>query len=185
MTDPRFFGYGSLVNLATHDYADPRPAHLTGWRRVWRHTTLREVAFLSVEPAKGVTIAGIVAAVPGADWAALDQREAAYSRADVSDHVRHDGDRGHCATYHVTKGLVRPASASAPILLSYLDTVVQGFHRVHGPDGVRAFFETTTGWGPIRDDRADPVYPRAQALTRAERALVDDGLSRVSVRPSA
>ncbi len=36
MSDPAFFGYGSLVNLRTHGYDDPRPATLHGWRRVWR-----------------------------------------------------------------------------------------------------------------------------------------------------
>ncbi len=33
MADPYFFGYSSLVNLATHDFPDPRPATLRGWRR--------------------------------------------------------------------------------------------------------------------------------------------------------
>jgi len=44
-----FFGYGSLVNRATHSFNNAQPAQLTGWRRVWRHTDLRPVAFLSVQ----------------------------------------------------------------------------------------------------------------------------------------
>ena len=60
MSDPAFFGYGSLVNVATHDYADPRPAMLHGWRRVWRKTNLREAAYLSVEPANDSTLRGLI-----------------------------------------------------------------------------------------------------------------------------
>lgn len=184
MSDPLFFGYGSLVNLATHDYADPRPARLTGWRRVWRHTSLRPVAFLSVEPVAGAEIAGIVAHVPGADWAALDAREAAYARRDVSHLVRHDGAPANTAVYEVEHGHLAPPSAAHPILLSYLDVVVQGYHRLFGSEGVADFFETTSGWqAPIRDDRAAPVYPRAQTLRPEETALVDAHLERLGCRP--
>ncbi|MDX5384038.1 MAG: gamma-glutamylcyclotransferase, partial [Rhodobacterales bacterium] len=38
MKDAFFFGYGSLVNRATHDYGQARAATLPGWRRAWRHT---------------------------------------------------------------------------------------------------------------------------------------------------
>ncbi|GGL52861.1 gamma-glutamylcyclotransferase family protein [Wenxinia marina] len=178
--DPLFFGYGSLVNLATHGYRDPRPARLTGWRRVWRRTSLREVAFLSVDPAPDVTIDGVVAQVPGADWALLDERERAYARHDVTHAVAHDGPVAPCAVYRVSEGLIQPASEAAPILLSYLDAVAQGFLRVYGTDGLAAFFATTEGWGPIRDDRAAPVYPRAQVLTAEERAEVDRHLAGVA-----
>ncbi|NBT52664.1 MAG: gamma-glutamylcyclotransferase, partial [Marivivens sp.] len=84
MTHPRFFGYGSLVNLTTHTYPDPKPAKLRGWRRVWRHTQIQEPAFLSVEPCDRTTLLGVTAAVPNADWAALDERESGYLRRDVT-----------------------------------------------------------------------------------------------------
>ncbi|MEO1425117.1 MAG: gamma-glutamylcyclotransferase family protein, partial [Pseudomonadota bacterium] len=67
MQDPYFFGYGSLVNRATHAHDDAHPATLRGWRRMWRHTALRPVAFLTVVPAPGSRIDGLIAAVPGAD----------------------------------------------------------------------------------------------------------------------
>ena len=54
---PSFFGYGSLVNRATHDYPGAQPAQLHGWRRVWVRTDLRDVVFLSVRPDPGTTIA--------------------------------------------------------------------------------------------------------------------------------
>ncbi|MBL3566709.1 gamma-glutamylcyclotransferase, partial [Rhodovulum sulfidophilum] len=89
MQDPFFFGYGSLVNRATHGYRDAVRARISGWRRVWRHTPLRPVAYLTAEPAPGVTLDGLIAAVPGGDWTALDQREYAYDRHAVGKVVDH------------------------------------------------------------------------------------------------
>lgn len=176
MVDARFFGYGSLVNRATHSYATAQRARLQGWRRVWVHVPVRPVAFLSVEPAAETTIAGLVAAVPGADWAALDAREFAYARHPITA-VTKAGDTA-AQVYAVPQDQAAPPSAQNPILLSYLDAVVQGFLREYGEAGVADFFTTTAGWhAPIEDDRAAPRYPRAQALTAYERALVDRHLS--------
>lgn len=176
--DPLFFGYGSLVNLATHDYADPHPARLAGWRRVWRHTKLRDAAFLSVERCEQTEISGIVARVPGADWAALDAREAAYARRDVTDTVRHQSQPGPVAVYEV-EDIHLSDRNDHPILQSYLDVVVQGYLRVFGEAEAQAFFETTHGWDtPILDDRADPIYPRAQRLSPDETLFVDEALAR-------
>jgi len=180
MIHPAFFGYGSLVNRATHDHDPAAPAELTGWRRVWRHTSARPVAYLSVEPAEGVTIAGLVAAVPGDDWAALDAREHAYDRVDLP-----------AATLTAEAGWARSVSLYAvreaglpstrhPVLLSYVDVVVQGFLQEFGASGAAAFFDTTAGWdAPILDDRAEPRYPRHRRLTGSERDMVDEGLARV------
>lgn len=173
MSDPAFFGYGSLVNLATHDYDDPRPATLHGWRRVWRKTTLRKAAYLSVIPDSDSTLHGVIARVPGADWVALDQRETAYQRHDVSETVRHDGQPTQTAVYQVAPEHISDAE-DHPILLSYVDVVVQGYLRVFGKEGVSHFFATTDGWNaPILNDRDDPIYPRHQVLSSAERDLVD------------
>jgi hypothetical protein len=171
-----FFGYGSLVNLATHDYPGARPIAVRGWARAWRHTALRPVAFLTAVPDAGTVIDGVAAQVPGRDWRALDLREAAYVRAALPDGP---------AIYHIPDGLHGPATEAHPILLSYLDTVVQGYLRVFGAEGVDRFFATTRGWdAPIRDDRAAPLYPRAQLLAAEERALVDAKLAAVGARVS-
>ncbi|GAB5448053.1 gamma-glutamylcyclotransferase family protein [Gymnodinialimonas sp.] len=181
MNDPYFFGYGSLVNRKTHAYPQAIQAHVTGWRRTWKGTVLREVAYLTAEPDSGGEIAGLIAAVPGADWAALDVREAAYARHGVGD-IRH----GHGDGLDVQIYAVEPQHVDTkhhPILLSYLDTVIQGYLAEFGEAGAQAFFETTGGWHhPIRDDRAAPIYPRATELTRAERAFVDRNLARVGAR---
>lgn len=187
MSDAYFFGYGSLVNRKTHAYCDVHRAHLRGWRRVWRQTHLRNLAFLSVEPAPDVAIDGLIAAVPGADWDALDEREMAYHRSPISDGLTHPGpDTARVEIYQVSPQNM--TDGAHPILLSYLDVVVQGYLAEFGADGVAAFFETTAGWDiPIMDDRSAPFYPRHQQLGSAERDLVDAALNRIGaeVRPSA
>jgi hypothetical protein len=169
---PCFFGYGSLVNTKTHGYPDPIKARLSGWRRMWRHTTMRELAILSVVPDPDVEIAGLIASVPNNDWAALDEREVYYSRAVLdANSLTYQGDYD-VQMYEVETD--KDAQALHSILLSYLDVVVQGFLEQFGEDGVAAFFETTSGWdAPILNDRAAPLYPRAQVLTSFETGLVD------------
>ncbi len=184
MADPFFFGYGSLVNRSTHVFPEAAPARLTGWRRVWRHTELRPVAFLTAEPAAGVEIEGLIAHVPGNDWVALDTRERAYDRAPVTPQVSHAVGRAvEVQVYAIPEGKHGTPDVAHPVLLSYLDVVVQGYLREFGEAGVRRFFETTGGWdAPIRDDRALPVYPRAQQLAAEEQALVDDWLREIDAR---
>lgn len=187
MTDPFFFGYGSLVNRATHGFTDAHPARLTGWRRVWRHTSLRPVAFLTAEPAPGTEIEGLVAHVPGDDWVALDAREHAYDRAPVSGSVTHAVPRPIAVqVYAIPEGKHGRPDAAHPVLLSYVDVVVQGYLREYGEEGVARFFATTAGWeAPILDDRAAPLYARPQKLDRDETALVNDWLREVGARVTA
>jgi hypothetical protein len=182
MPAPYFFGYGSLVNTRTHDYRRARPARLRGWRRAWVHTDLRPVAFLSAVPCEHSAIDGLIAEVPGADWAALDEREFAYDRLPAQGAVDHDlPTQTDIAVYAVPAHSQQAASHRHPILLSYLDVVVQGYHQVFGREGVADFVTTTDGWdAPILNDRAAPQYPRHQALSPQETALVDRILADVN-----
>jgi hypothetical protein len=188
--DPFFFGYGSLVNRGTHAFPSAARARVRGWARSWKRTKLRQLAFLTAVEAPGAEIEGLIAAVPGADWAALDLREYAYDRHKV---VEIDHDHGPATPLPATPLDVqiyrtRPehdadGTEEHPILLSYLDTVVQGYLTEFGEAGARRFFETTAGWeAPVLDDRADPIYSRATKLTSDERAFVDDALGLLTVR---
>jgi hypothetical protein len=180
---PYFFGYGSLVNRNTHAYPDARPARLRGWRRQWVRTGVREVVFLSVMQDAGTTIDGLIAAVPGADWDALDAREYGYARHSSGGGVLHDILPAPDVAHYAIPPDRQRSGGEHVILLSYLDVVVQGFLREYGLEGVIRFFDTTDGWDtPVLDDRSAPRYPRHQTLTDAERAQVDTHLDRLSAR---
>ncbi len=184
MADPYFFGYGSLVNLATHDFPDPRPARLKGWRRAWRHTDLRPVAFLTAVPDPNCEIDGMIAHVPKNDWTALDEREWAYERVPTTPTVTHPLTHDvEIVVYAVPTGQHTEPSNHHPLLLSYIDVVVQGYLRTFGSEGADRFFTTTEGWdAPILNDRAEPRYPRHQELNAAETDFVNDRLRRVSAK---
>jgi len=176
--DGWFFGYGSLVNRATHEFAETAPARLRGWRRVWRHTRLRSVAYLTAVPDAGCEIDGLIAAVPPSGWAALDERERAYDRIAASHQIAHDlPHTPRIAVYAIPEGRHGTPDESGPVLLSYIDVVVQGYLREFGEAGVQRFFATTDGWdAPVLDDRAAPRYPRHCRLDAHERDLVDEML---------
>jgi hypothetical protein len=180
-----FFGYGSLVNRDTHGFGEAHVARLRGWKRVWRHTSLRPVAFLTVVPDEASEIDGLIAAVPGDDWTALDDRERAYNRVPAAHQVTHSlTHRPEIAVYSIPDGAHGQPTDTHPALLSYIDVVVQGYLREFGERGAEGFFDTTDGWQtPVLDDRADPIYPRHRVLTSDERAFVDDQLARRDIRP--
>ncbi|MCC0074825.1 MAG: gamma-glutamylcyclotransferase [Rhodobacter sp.] len=184
MSDPFFFGYGSLVNRATHIYTPAHRARLSGWRRAWKHTQGRQTPFLTGVRDAGSAIDGLVALVPGADWAALDQREEGYGRHPIDQGLTVEGAMPVAAqVYAVAPETMVVQADPAPILMSYLDVVVQGYLREFGERGARDFFATTDGWDtPVLNDRAAPRYPRAQVLTGAETALVDALLASVGGR---
>lgn len=181
MMDPFFFGYGSLVNRETHSYGEIGAAKLVGWRRVWRQIEHAPRPILTVEPCAGIEIEGLIAHVPDGDWQALDAREHEYDRITVNENIQHGATRKlSVSTYTIPAEKFPQGRTARPIYLSYLDVVVQGYLREFGETGVRQFFDTTTGWDvPIRDDRADPIYPRHQVLSADEMALVNDELTRV------
>lgn len=183
MTTRHFFGYGSLVNLRTHNYGGAHPISLHGWQRVWLSSSRRDRSFLSVQPAQGVTVQGLLAEVPDDGWAALDKREFAYARHRLDVSAMSGTHAGHSDVqiYQGDPAFIAPQHIKKPILLSYLDVVVQGYLKHFGTEGVDAFFATTEGWGtPIRNDRHAPQYARTQNLSSKETALVDWHLTKLS-----
>ena len=144
---------------------------------------MRRGAFLSVEPAEGIELEGLIAAVPGEDWEALDVRERGYARHHVGFETLNtvQSDVSSVQVYAVPDEASWIASPENPILLSYLDVVIQGYLKEFGEDGVARFFETTFGWdAQVLDDRDSPQYQRAQVLTQAETALVDAWIDQLS-----
>ena len=181
MHDPFFFGYGSLVNRATHVYSPAHRARLRGWRRTWRHTALRDGPFLTAVPCPASEIEGLIAPVPGADWAALDAREAGYDRHPLEIGLTVETAGGVATQIYAVPEVTMP-DGGGPILLSYLDVVLQGYLIEFGREGVRRFMDTTDGWEtPVLNDRTAPLYPRHQRLGAEEYAMVDAELTRLDV----
>lgn len=167
-----FFGFGSLVNLQTHSYVDASPTEITGWKREWVSSRLRDFAFLSVTPSPETTLQGMRASTQGIGWDALDIREEGYYRHPL---------QGQDMQMYIGDPKAIRTDIKHPIQLSYLDCVVQGFHDHFGTDGVANFFATTQNWDhPILDDRDAPLYPRATVLTDTQRGLVDTHLATVN-----
>lgn len=177
------FGYGSLVNRATHDHDPAHRATLHGWHRAWRAVPERSLCYLTAVRDPASSIEGLIAPVPGTSWAALDQREAAYDRHPATDTLTHTSDAQDIVVYAIDPNRHSAPGPDNPILLSYLDVVVAGYLAEYGPDAATRFFQTTTGWqAPILDDRAAPRYSRALPLTDEIRALTDDGLTAMGSR---
>ncbi len=160
------FGYGSLVNRRTQVHGGT-PLALHGWQRVWCSPAGRSVALLSTQPKPDVSIKGLRFEISETHLPELDEREAAYERLDVSAAL----GKG-TVVYSVPEHAHAPVTT--PILRSYLDVVLQGYLHEFGPKGPAHFIETTAGWNrPILDDRAAPIYPRAQTLFPSETAMFD------------
>ncbi|MBU2980887.1 gamma-glutamylcyclotransferase [Lentibacter algarum] len=178
-----FFGYGSLVNRATHSFSDTHHATAKGWRRAWRQTSQRRACYLTAVPDITCEISGLIAHVPNDDWAALDIRERGYARLPANSAISHPLQTpASLAIYAIAPENQSDPTRETPILLSYLDVVIQGYLQEFGEDGAAQFFATTSGWdAPVLNDRASPVYPRHQVLTPAETAFVDGQLAALNV----
>jgi hypothetical protein len=177
-----FFGYGSLVNLATHTYQNPRKASVNGWRRQWVYSSTRDLSFLSVAKDPNATIQGLVADVSDIGWDALDIREAEYKRLTLTQNELPDSSFENVQIYVADRDHTSSFNQNSPILLSYIDCVTQGFLEHFGTDGVAGFFNSTKGWDrPVQNDRAAPIYPRAQVLTTEQTRLVDHHLEQLDI----
>lgn len=145
---------------------------------------MRPAAFLSVVPDAASAIDGVIAPVPNDDWASLDAREYAYDRILVTDIVEHGAKAVRdVSIYAIPPENAAPPDEEHPILLSYVDAVLQGYLHHFGPAGATLFAQTTQGWDTgVLNDRDAPVYPRAQTLTVEEQTFVDDLLSDIRAR---
>jgi len=177
----RYFGYGSLVNpdarMADRDF---QPAILSGWRRSWSLSGLYQdkgprICGLTIEPADGSEIEGVVATRASSDWSDLDERERRYNRTPLQPDRLHGVAPGETSVYISKPEHLQPATPDNQFLQSYCDCVMQGYLRVFGEAGMNRFIATTAHWTPgaMRLDRGDPMYPRAVQLTSKETTLID------------
>lgn len=183
----RYFGYGSLINDQTRaQESRAKNIRLKGWRREWKVTgalkgpsgVVQNVCALSVRRDPSCEILGILVEEPLENLAALDKREARYERV-VLDSTElgalgKDEKTDKIFIYKASPDHSNWGSDDSPILLSYIDCVLQGVIRRFGNKALEDFFQTTDGWHvPIMDDRHAPLYQRAVSLTAKERDAVD------------
>lgn len=180
-----YFGYGSLVNKNTlrTEYIATIPAELKGWQRMWDVPSGDDfdgqtVSVLTVRPDQTKSTKGVIVF----DWASnlpmVDERERNYHRHTINSKdlglADHFSTSGH--DFYVYEAIDNKITAEprAPLLHSYLDAVLQGFHDVYGTDGVHEFMNTTTNFHtPILNDRNQPKYPRSVQLDDEQRNLID------------
>jgi cation transport regulator ChaC len=181
-----YFGYGSLVNRATHRtrIVDAFPARLVGWRRFWRPRPDMPgfpAALLTVREEEGAVCDGLLVIDRAANLAAVDEREARYRRLPLLSRALETSQPvpEGCPVFVYVAEEDIPAHPGPPaILRSYLEAVLQGFLVEHGEQAVRRFMAETHGFDtPLHDDRAAPVYPRAVTLSESEKTLFESLLA--------
>ncbi len=181
-----YFGYGSLVNRATHrtDILDAVPASLNGWQRCWmprEDTSVFDVAILSVRRQAGAATDGLLIFDRAANLPQIDERERHYRRVSLhSDELQFNNNSVPQCEVHIYEVESDPSLSfgTQRVLRSYLDAVLQGFLVEHGEDAVLRFVAETEAFEiGILDDRADPLYQRRVTLSDYEQALLDDALA--------
>lgn len=193
-----YFGYGSLVNLKSlrTNYVAAYPARLTGWRRHWQASQPGLGARLPTSPAllsvhRHGDMSGFIDGMLVIDQLdhlpALDEREVNYHRKLVSADLSHSGAIQILDQIPPEHRFVYVANEApddhSPLLQSYLDVVMGGFHTLNGEQGVHDFIATTIGFGrSIIKDRGQPHYPRAITIDEPMAKWFDDLLKDAGVR---
>ncbi|MDJ0614842.1 MAG: gamma-glutamylcyclotransferase [Rhizobiaceae bacterium] len=185
-----YFGFGSLVNKDTlrTSYVDVVPARLKGWRRHWQartETLPQKVALLSIHKEPACDILGLMVVDRLENLPLVDEREEGYSRVKLTpaNLVLPDTFSPPQTLYVYVADEVPEVVDDGCLLQSYLDAVMQGFHREHGKEGVQHFVDTTTKFDrPLICDRDNPLYPRSVTLDDGEADLFDRTLKSAGVR---
>lgn len=179
-----YFGYGSLVNPATHrtNVLHYERAQLRGFARTWQarpDAAIEPIALLSSAPSSAEDVLdGLLVFDYRENLPHLDEREAGYDRLDVdpSDLVLYGDKALPDMPLHVYSGRA-PYRPDQPhyILQSYLDAVLQGYLHQYGDEGARNFIKRTACFDTgLFTDREAPQYPRSVRLSETEMALFDE-----------
>ena len=170
------FGYASLLNKTTLPPGTHlERAELRGWIRQWRSpqpVPTGRICALTISRRANATLQGAIFLTNTHVDANLAVREKTY--VSIEDDVHRAGRSARAIIYTAPVQELSWARAECPVCLSYVDCVLQGYYRMYGVDGVRAFVATTEGWElPFQDDRRNPRYPRSVSLTATEKDIFD------------
>ncbi|MFT5259264.1 MAG: hypothetical protein ACI9J2_001754 [Saprospiraceae bacterium] len=184
-----FFGFGSLVNTATHQYSEVHPARVNGFARAWINNDCYEHAFLSVIREPQTNIQGLLARVWNDDWHELDKREVGYARQSLAPEawsLENELTQGQLDNF-IDVQLYQHAygdfaQSDKPILWSYLETVLFGYYQVFGVTGVHSFIDSTRHWTIILDDRSNALYPRYVPATGEANSIVLSAIEKLALK---
>lgn len=183
-----YFGFGSLVNRHTllTDYVSIVPATLKGWGRHWQahaNEAGRDVALLSVHEDAALEIKGAIIVDHRSNLPEVDDREHGYSRVKLTqDNFLLEEEMMLPDELYVYVADGEDRAEDLPLLQSYLDAVLQGFHDLYGPEGIDHFVATTKSFNRrMVLDRNNPRYPRAVNLTPEQMTLADQALGSVII----
>lgn len=206
------FGYGSLIDRASRTRTNPSATYAIpvvsgnisrGW---WIHGTPigYSTCFLAIQPQAGARCNGVIYPVNDIELAALDKREAYYTRIKISanDITRLDGGDplepdALIWTYAVEDGLRTVATPEYPIVQSYVDICLNGcfdiedtFPQAKAAGYIEMFITETHDWSYFwENDRIFPRrplsnQPRAFQIDRALRQYVPDFFEHIQIQPA-
>lgn len=166
------FAYGSLLHKSTWSFdAEIEMVSLQGWVRQWNQVVPLDggaITALSISPHPKKSIKGIILKVDKSTLESIGGREVGYNKTILaagsltSLNPKRPLLNDRIMAYTASKETKIWANKKAPILLSYIDVVAQGYFNLYGWEGLLHFFKSTQGWDlPILNDRKAPLYPRA------------------------
>ncbi len=177
------FGYGSLMNSAsrqlTGQTAAAIPANVKGLVRYWsKIDDSYTLSPLVVTQGDG-EVNGVLLAIDDSALADFDYRERGYHRIEVAlDNIdcQTPLDEQDCVWVYV-KDAPEPPCSLAPIMQTYVDTVLSGCLEV-SEQFARQFVEQTIGWHfPRENDRHAPKYGNFAGVESSHQHQVDNLLA--------
>ncbi|MBQ4828881.1 gamma-glutamylcyclotransferase [Alteromonas sp. MMG017] len=192
-------GYGSLLSRDSRErhsgiYTQGLPVRVSGFKRAWVTRSLQEKQ----------TYVGAVAdktsqlnaqLIPAEVNPSLRAREKNYRFVEVPVSAIEHVSSSLCNQSSFTPALrealsqhqlwlcetllCHHASTDFPVSQSYIDTCLVGCLEHGGVSEANAFIEHTHGWEhPRINDRANPIYPRAAAISKQHLAQIDTLLNK-------
>eukprot|EP00759_Apiculatamorpha_spiralis_P054465 PhF_6_TR6940/c0_g1_i2/m.10181 len=206
--------YGSLMNPQSQQVtlddvssAERIPVVVKGWQRCWGISAGGKWSPLTVLPVQnfsetninGTNSDELVALCIGINsWTDLDRRERGYKRIEVSPtrvlnaYTREPltFDRQSSAEKRTFSIYFMPPSTpspEAPILLSYVDVVVEGCLNMGRTAVENLFMSKGLNWACVCDDRNSPRFRRVATegtVSREDQRHVDEWLRFIKVMPN-
>ncbi|CCN83129.1 putative BtrG-like domain protein [Vibrio nigripulchritudo SFn27] len=179
------FGYGSLINpesrKLTGQTGDAFPAIVNGFDRHWSKVDgSYQISPLVVTSGKG-SVNGVLIEIDDHELLEFDKREAGYHciKVVVSQIESDTVIDASADVWMYVKDETASPCVNAPIMQSYVDTVLAGCLSISSQFAER-FVQSTLGWHhPLENDRHQPKYGRIAGVKAHHLSLIDDLIASV------